>query len=290
MSSVGLVLRLLIRFAKIYIRPRTIIKAFENPQNSIRFLKCYMEGKLFLNRISVAELPNFVANLTGVDSMEIEKYVEEIRSKKEFNSHVWEKLGWFERHLKLEDKGFAPGAPSEEVGILLYAITRILKPDIVLETGVASGVSSAYILHALEDNKHGSLISIDLPCEEGQVYPEDYIKSAGAGWPVPKGEQPGWIIPDDLRHRWRLISGRSSEKLQPALEEVESMDIFIHDSEHSYENMRWEYLTAWPYLKRGGILLSHDVDWNNAFFDFCKSVEGKSLTYRSNFAGIVKTL
>jgi len=38
-----------------------------------------------------------------------------------------------------------------------------LKPKIIIETSVASGISSAYILKALEDNDCGKLISIDKP-------------------------------------------------------------------------------------------------------------------------------
>lgn len=45
----------------------------------------------------------------------------------------------------------------------LYTIIRIRKPDIVVETGVAQGVSSTFILQALEDNGRGQLYSIDLP-------------------------------------------------------------------------------------------------------------------------------
>ena len=43
----------------------------------------------------------------------------------------------------------------------LYHLCRILKPKNVIETGVAYGISSSYILQALEDNKFGKLYSID---------------------------------------------------------------------------------------------------------------------------------
>jgi len=45
----------------------------------------------------------------------------------------------------------------------LYNLIRDTRPSIVVETGVASGVSTAYILQALEDNRKGKLYSIDLP-------------------------------------------------------------------------------------------------------------------------------
>ncbi len=46
----------------------------------------------------------------------------------------------------------------------------------------------------------------------------------------------------------------------------------MHDSEHTYENMQWEFRTAWKCLRKGGLFLSHDVGANEAFFDFMKEV------------------
>ena len=39
--------------------------------------------------------------------------------------------------------------------------------------------------------------------------------------------------------------------------------------------MMFEYETAWPKLKTGGLLMSDDALWSNAFLDFChkKKVE-----------------
>ena len=44
---------------------------------------------------------------------------------------------------------------------LLFFLTRFLKPNIVLETGVANGYSSKAILYAIKKNKKGSLFSSD---------------------------------------------------------------------------------------------------------------------------------
>lgn len=52
------------------------------------------------------------------------------------------------------------------------------------------------------------------------------------------------------------------------LAEIGKVDIFLHDSEHTYDNMMFEYATAWDYLPKGGLLLSHDISWNNAGRDF----------------------
>lgn len=154
----------------------------------------------------------------------------------------------------------------------LYTMIRILKPEIVIETGVFEGHSSLSILSALKENTKGFLYSIDLPSPD-----------------LPSGKVPGWIVPEHLRKRWDLRAGNSSDLLPTLLEEVKDVDIFLHDSEHSYENMYWEYKTAWTHLRKGGLLLSHDVSQNAAFKDFAKHVSEEYYYMLKNLGGIKRT-
>ena len=205
---------------------------------------------------------SFVITLTGANTAEIQEYVAEIRLNQEFQNRIEENRSVFDRRQH-SSWDFGIGRP---LGMILYTICRRKKPDIVVETGVASGVSSSHILCALEQNEHGQLYSIDLP-----------------SW---QRNQSGWMIPSYLRNRWHLIQGKSSEKLEQVLKKAGQIDIFLHDSEHSYQNMLWEFQIAWTYLKSGGLLLSHNIDTNDAFVDFYHSVgvKGYSLT---NMGGIV---
>jgi len=206
---------------------------------------------------------SFIMNLTGANTAEIQEYVAEIRLNQEFHNRVEENRSAF-AGKRYSSWDFGIGTT---LGVVLYAIFRRQKPDIVVETGVANGVSSSHILCALEQNKHGQLYSIDLPW-----------------W---QENQSGWIIPDYLRHRWHLILGSSSEKLAQLLNKVAEIDTFLHDSGHSYQNMLWEFQTAWTYLKAGGLLLSHNIDTNDAFSDFCQDHGSKSYSL-TNMGGIVK--
>jgi predicted O-methyltransferase YrrM len=47
-----------------------------------------------------------------------------------------------------------------------------------------------------------------------------------------------------------------------------SIDMFLHDSSHSYRHMLWEFRQFWPHLRDGGLLVSHDVQMNAAFPEF----------------------
>jgi hypothetical protein len=83
---------------------------------------------------------------------------------------------------------------------LLYVIIRTVKPTVVIETEVAAGVSSTYILYALEHNHDGTLYSIDIRARSF-----DGINILG---------EVGWFIPKSLRYRWKLLIG-SSKKVLP---------------------------------------------------------------------------
>lgn len=213
------------------------------------------------NLRNIKSLHQFVGMLTAADPEAVLRYSDEIGSDSQFHDGL-------KQNRKRSGGGrYQSWFPSigSMLGKMLYTLVRICKPERVVETGVASGGSSSYFLCALEKNGHGELHSIDDP------------------W----GDRTGWIIPDYLRHRWSLIKGRSSSELLPLLEDLGTIDIFMHDSDHSYGNMVWEYQTAWDSLSEEGILLSHNIDENNAFSDFCeeKGAEGLILT---NMGGAVK--
>ncbi len=55
--------------------------------------------------------------------------------------------------------------------VAIYAIVRAMRPTSVIETGVLHGLTSAFILRALEQNRAGRLTSIDLPSYPDQGPP-----------------------------------------------------------------------------------------------------------------------
>jgi predicted O-methyltransferase YrrM len=145
----------------------------------------------------------------------------------------------------------------------LYILIRMFKPKIIVETGVLWGYSSSNILKAISENCEGNLYSIDLTDQRL----------------IDRGFNSGPVVPDNLKNKWELINGRSDKKLPYLLDKLKKIDIFIHDSEHSYENMLFEYETAYEYLNEDGLIISHDVNDNTAFPDFCKN---KGLYYVMN--------
>ncbi|HEV2035660.1 MAG TPA: class I SAM-dependent methyltransferase [Candidatus Dormibacteraeota bacterium] len=135
-----------------------------------------------------------------------------------------------------------------------YVVCRLVRPTVAVETGVAYGVTSAYILAALEVNSHGTLHSIDLP---------------------PLGGDASWIgalVPERLRSRWRLHVGLSRAKL-PEILALGPVDFFLHDSLHTYSTMRWELTSAWASLRDGGAMIADDIQSNDAFREVSAGTE-----------------
>jgi predicted O-methyltransferase YrrM len=122
----------------------------------------------------------------------------------------------------------------------LYLLVRAARPSVVVETGVLYGASSAHILAAMERNGEGELHSIELGASADEP-PHDFL------------------VPPELTSRWHLIIGDSRRELPTLLARLDRLDLFHHDSLHTYEHMTWELETALPHLGPGGVLSSDDV-------------------------------
>lgn len=168
--------------------------------------------------------------------------------------------------------------------MMLYLLVRKFQPETIVETGVARGISSAYILQAMQDNGKGHLYSIDLPARNAAVEEDAerktyrYTLSDGQ---THKHYDVGHTIPDYLRDRWTLILDDAKQALPKLLADLEAIDVFYHDSLHTYEHMKFEFETAWPYIREGGLLLSDDVLWNHAFHEHCKAHRKQPIIFRS---------
>lgn len=159
----------------------------------------------------------------------------------------------------------------ERKEVLLYLVVRSLRPQRVVETGVEYGWSSRAILSALDANGEGRLSSIDLPTVgAGRTYSDGTFVRAH----VDAVADTGRAVPAYLRDRWDLRVVATPEESTAALVDVtkEGIDMFLHDSEHSYENMTKEFQIAWAALRPSGVLYSDDADWNAALQDFGRAV------------------
>lgn len=151
-----------------------------------------------------------------------------------------------------------------DLGRLCYILCRIRKPKAVVETGVANGVTSAFILQALSTNGVGELHSIDLP--PLAVY---------------GGSEVGSLVPGDLRHRWQLHLGSSRRLLPPLVKQIGSIDFFVHDSLHSYHNVKRELRIISKHLAPDGAVVVDNIAGNSAFTEW-------TAKYHPRFKSVVR--
>jgi len=136
-----------------------------------------------------------------------------------------------------------------ELFSLLYVLVKSKKPQLLVETGVANGVSTSAIMSALaEDNSSGSLNSFD-------VLPQTKDAYTGKG-------------------KWNfhlLDEKRTHKQLSIAVGKLPLVDIWLHDSNHGYRWQKFEYLLALSRLKKDGILISDDIDASPAWGELAKT-------------------
>lgn len=182
---------------------------------------------------------------------------------------------WYQKRLvKLRaiSGGSRMGTSSDFTCEALYVLVRAARPQVVAETGVLYGASSGHILAALTANGAGRLYSIDLGVKPDEP-PHDFL------------------VRSEFLARWEYIVGDVKEELPRLLTRIGGIDMFHHDSLHTFEHMTWEYETAAPHLRPGGILASHDVFVSdslrgifreNAFPAFCQQRQLKHIMVRNS--------
>lgn len=221
----------------------------------------------------------WLGQLTSCSPNEVRRYILEIEQDTIFLQAIRHTYGQHIAYFPLPTDFMttASGSTMFFHCISLYAFIRLVQPEIVIETGGTPGKSSAFILQAMQRNNKGFLFTIDLPPPETgtTVHMKQMYRMR------PKGVTSNWLVPANLRNRQQLLTGASYHYLPRLLQQVKHLDVFIHDSDHSYDNMMWEFRTVHSYLRHGGFLWSDDILTNTAWFDFCAEAGLTSYTCTS---------
>lgn len=116
------------------------------------------------------------------------------------------------------------------------------KLETIVETG--SGLSTAFILQALDKLGKGHLYSID---------PRPYCEF-------------------EIEHpRYTLIKKKSFQALGDLYKQTGQWDLFLHDSDHWIETQMFEYEVAISVVRQKGFIFSDDYQWggHGAWKRFC---------------------
>jgi predicted O-methyltransferase YrrM len=160
---------------------------------------------------------------------------------------------------------------------LLYFLTRYLRPETVVETGVAAGHSSRAVLTALARNKEtggieGHLYSSDFPYFRIDN-PEQYI---------------GVLVEDTLKPNWTLEIDGDEKNLPKIAARCGRVGLFHYDSEKRYAGRQAALDLLTPVLDRDSIVVMDDINDNAFFKDYVEREGGAFQVFRfeGKFVGL----
>ena len=126
-----------------------------------------------------------------------------------------------------------------------YAFVRLMKPKIIVETGVDKGLGSCVLTAALRRNhKEG---------HEGQYYGTDINSNAG------------YLLSGGYSNYGCILYGDSVETLKSF---NKTIDLFINDSDHSAAYEAQEYEIVAKKLSNSAIVLGDNANLTNELFKF----------------------
>ena len=156
---------------------------------------------------------------------------------------------------------------------LLFFLTRLRRPDAVVETGVSTGWSSWAILEALQKNDSGRLMSSDFPYFRIKD-PEQYI-----GYVVPENEQ--------LRSRWKLWLKGDRKNLKEILSPGLTVDLFHYDSDKSRGGREFFGRAIASHLNPKTVVVMDDIGDDMFFAEYSQSKPYVVFTYGTKHVGVV---
>lgn len=183
---------------------------------------------------NIIALTQLISIITDKKFADVYKYINEPENDTELNSFIINKT----KNSKLKWKADLRSDFGKRLG--WYAIVRIRKPQIVVETGIDKGLGGVLICAALLKN-----MSEGFP---GKYYGTDINSEAG------------YLIDGKYKEVAELLIGDSIESLKK-LDKL--IDVFINDSDHSAEYEYQEYLTIQQKINENTIIIgdnSHATD------------------------------
>lgn len=176
--------------------------------------------------------------LLGEAPETIRKYMDEIQEDAEFQNHI--RTAQHEHPLRYRTD------PEPNVGrrMVWYAIVRMTKPALVVETGVDQGLGAVVLCAALRRN-----------AAEG--HPGEY-----RGTDI--DPQAGYFLKGEYAKFGKVLHGDSLQSLKT----LDNIGVFINDSDHSAEYEQAEYEMIRDRLAPGAIILGDNAHVTSRLAEF----------------------
>jgi len=186
------------------------------------------------------ELSSLIAAISGQSPTLIDGYISEIQSNDNLRQHVSQT--WIDDPT-MTDAQLAYG---RRIG--WYALARVLKPKLIIETGVHHGVGACVLASALIRNREEG--------SPGRYLGTDIDPGAGALFTGP------YALEGEIAYGDSITT----------LSKIDSpIDFFINDSDHSAEYEAREYDTILPMLAENSIVLGDNSHTNTKLNIFSRT-------------------
>lgn len=196
-----------------------------------------------------AQLAAFVAEVAGIGYDEAAAYLAELATDEVLRRHIREAT------RASADAQIADPEPRYGRRLGWYALVRALRPRVVVETGVDKGLGACVLAAALERNAAeghpGFYTGIDLNPAAGALFTGRYAE------------------------RGRIVVGDAVERLK----EIENIDFFVQDSDHSAAYEAREYETIESRLSEGAVVLGDNAHVTDALLQFSRRTERRFLFF-----------
>lgn len=200
---------------------------------------------------------------------------------KKRNRLLWNESKRYAAFLKINSRAALKNIPYDLGGggyyPLLYFLTRLKKPRVIVETGVAAGFSSSAFLAAIKQNRFGRLYSSDFPYFRLKN-PEKFI---------------GLTVKEDLKNNWELFIEGDEINIPRILKKVAMIDLFHYDSDKSYLRRKKVYCLIKKYLSSDSITIIDDIQDNSFFFDLVeaeKPQKWRVFKFEGKYIGLIGSL
>ena len=203
-----------------------------------------------ITEINLEYLAQTLAVVTSASIPEIEKYLKEPEQDLALVKHIIENTS----NSELRNIADAKCQFGRRLG--WYALVRILKPKIVVETGIDKGLGSVLLCHALMKNAAEG--------HDGRYFGTDINPDAG------------YLLTEPYSQSGEILYGDSIQSLAKFKHPI---DIFINDSDHSSEYEYQEYLTIKDKLSPTGIILGDNSEVTNRLSRFSQEAERQFLFF-----------
>jgi hypothetical protein len=204
-----------------------------------------------LEELNRDQLCWFVSAVSGAAIGQVRAWIQELEDDNHLLDHVTKRLSTNpRRRISAQEPHWA-----RRFG--WYALVRAAQPDHVVETGTHLGLGSCAIAAALLRNGHGRLTTIDIDPESGHLIGEP----------------------------WATVIDRRTGSSIDMLAELRDVDMFLHDSLHTYDYETKELTTVEPNLRVGAIILSDNAHDSSALSDWAEQTGRHYLFFREQPAG-----